>query len=817
MKNLLNILILSFIGLTALFSQSKSIYVDCVCEIEYDAKGDSYIGTPYEGIKIYRYEDGQKTDLLMNYEGVKFTDLSFTKDLFIIDGDRYTKTRIVNYTSDSEIAACLKSGGGSGGVIVEDCNECPPNEPGPAGADGTNGTNGINGTNGADGADGSVVTATEVDGEGTANILVDGVLLTTVCETCDGGNGDDEDSFVTTFQYNLDSTEIILQVQDQNNLAVTTFTVDITDIGGNASTIVDDPKDGDVGMTHDDGNGNTYNYNIDTIAGELGDTLKFDINGQILEVCIPHKPNGDISIEKTNSTEGVYDGDEEYDYTITVMNTGVTPLTSVVVKDSFPMCLDILGDNSGVTPTISGNNSTTYEWLLGSLAVGQAISFDVQVCAKNCDGLLANGAAVVGDDPNGVPVNDSDISIVDELIVVESRVETTNPDPTTGISDITITNTKDDGSAVACGVEARVVVEIRNADDSGPWIVHEEITGNTGDAASTYNTDNAASSIIPYLDQAGVLFDCAGNTTIEFNKKNWALATAHDYTGYDTGGTFDHNAKDIRINTYVGGTGGPNQDCPYESTNIDNQDTIESVTYIIGLFGGKGWGTNGFTIQDPQAGAWAGWVWGLDEMNSNPVSVSLVSQVHGVTIATQFSDTNVISWRRLCGFDGDNYNLEALGLLSVGEVDVIDQTFTAANGMVATVQNQIEVLGSGGDTHFNINDMYTATIWNAGFSGPICYPEDDPATYGFRINYYNQFYQAGDGCADVSADYNVNGGATVPVTIRGGTPASGGVNNIVSVSVTLNANEETQIVTSNQENCNGNIISEFPVTRVYAW
>jgi len=179
MKNLLNILTMSFIGLTALFSQSKSIYVDCVCEIEYDAKGDSYIGTPYEGIKIYRYEDGQTTDLLMNYEGVKFTDLSFTKELFIINGDKYTKTRIVNYNTDSEIAACLKSGGGSGGG-VEDCNECPPNEPGPAGADGEAGPAGEAGPKGdvgeagpagEDGEDGSF--CWDLDGDGIRDGIED--------------------------------------------------------------------------------------------------------------------------------------------------------------------------------------------------------------------------------------------------------------------------------------------------------------------------------------------------------------------------------------------------------------------------------------------------------------------------------------------------------------------------------------------------------------------------------------------------------------------------------------------------------------------
>ncbi len=65
--------------------------------------------------------------------------------------------------------------------------------------------------------------------------------------------------------------------------------IDRQDFEGNTSEITDNTDNGDIGLEHDDGDGNVYNVGVDTIAGVYGDTLRFDFNGQILDVCIPKK------------------------------------------------------------------------------------------------------------------------------------------------------------------------------------------------------------------------------------------------------------------------------------------------------------------------------------------------------------------------------------------------------------------------------------------------------------------------------------------------------------------------------------------------
>jgi len=180
------------------------ISIECVCELQTEfSKSGNYIATPFQGLQVSDVVTGAQRNFSVDYN-----DVSFTSTMVNIDGTRYSKSRIVNFTTDADLIQCLKSGGG-GGPIVGDCVECPPNEPGPQGeagppgesgadgADGAPGTPGADGAGGpkgdtgdagpagADGEDGDDgILSHDTDGTGTGTITLDDNTVITFCEEC---------------------------------------------------------------------------------------------------------------------------------------------------------------------------------------------------------------------------------------------------------------------------------------------------------------------------------------------------------------------------------------------------------------------------------------------------------------------------------------------------------------------------------------------------------------------------------------------------------------------------------------------------------
>ena len=239
------LIITVFLSLNLSAQKGTGWIANCICETttDYDKNGNISAKDNFLGIEFTDVINGRKLSYPVNFNEVS----QVGNQIKIKDGSDYqwfdtyqsSGDYIINFTTLEDLTACLKAGGaGSGGegtiIEGEDCLLCPPGEIGPAGpqgevgpagpqgepgpmglpglqgepglkgdtgeagpagadgapgADGQDGAPGEAGPPGADGADGSTVTATEVDGEGTATILVDGVPLVTMCETCGEGGG----------------------------------------------------------------------------------------------------------------------------------------------------------------------------------------------------------------------------------------------------------------------------------------------------------------------------------------------------------------------------------------------------------------------------------------------------------------------------------------------------------------------------------------------------------------------------------------------------------------------------------------------------
>lgn len=83
----------------------------------------------------------------------------------------------------------------------------------------------------------------------------------------------------------------------------------------------------------------------------------------------------DVVVSLTNGMKQVMVGETTH-YTLSFQNQGYDEASNVWVGFELPQGTSFLGDSSGLTPTVSGNN---YSWFIGSLKVGEEGSFTIQV------------------------------------------------------------------------------------------------------------------------------------------------------------------------------------------------------------------------------------------------------------------------------------------------------------------------------------------------------------------------------------------------------------------------------------------------------
>ena len=642
MKNLLNILILSIIGLSTLFSQSKSIYLDCVCKIEYKAKGDSYEGKPYQGIRIFGYSDGQKTDLLKDYEGVEFKDVWYTEKYIIIKGDLYTKDRFVNYVSDEDISNCLKGGSGEGGGGTG-----PQGPAGPAGADGTVDQSVIDSikqcaidsaigalgdslavlefpTDGvttdfdtlnnnyvitvtipgqppityqapivSGGPECDLVTPADIQGYVDA-VTNDTVTVKTYLDT--DGNICHRDTVCKPqpLEYTIsvigdswaDST-CTTKIYDSNDLDMTCangfYVTDSITVNsapaGNMPTVFQ-MANGQIYFTPDPCNA-AYTVSVYSVyvCDIDGDGVQDTSNQQIDVITHIPQPIGDIRITKVNNTsDNQFTSGDEFTWTFVLNNVGDGNVLDPIVTDPFPACVTYVTDDSGVTPTATGNS---YEWDFAGTTIAplSSISFDVDVSTDNCPAgieYLSNIAQVTADDGNGGETSDSDDDVLNETQIAESRVTATDPDHTTGISVLEFTHTKQPSGALIPPSQCEnhlVTVELIEAGIP----TYSVLEGNTCNDISTY-TVVSGFDLTPYLSGS-----TANGGSVQFDKKAWAQIEGWEYaaTGLSeqNGNQYITNTSDldartfaqtVRFYTVVGGGNPPTATCPIPSSNSDN-------------------------------------------------------------------------------------------------------------------------------------------------------------------------------------------------------------------------------------------------------
>ncbi|MCZ6674515.1 MAG: hypothetical protein O7C75_16430 [Verrucomicrobia bacterium] len=117
---------------------------------------------------------------------------------------------------------------------------------------------------------------------------------------------------------------------------------------------------------------------------------RYDENGNLLNRTSTVATNADLRVEKTTDTDSI-PGGENFDYTLTVTNDGLDPVTEVIVTDIFPGGLLATSANpSQGTCTLTGQ---TVECNLGVLAVGASATIQLRVL-HTLEGTFTNTATV---------------------------------------------------------------------------------------------------------------------------------------------------------------------------------------------------------------------------------------------------------------------------------------------------------------------------------------------------------------------------------------------------------------------------------------
>ena len=166
-----------------------------------------------------------------------------------------------------------------------------------------------------------------------------------------------------------------LGVNNSTTLLVTVTATAVGTVTNEAQVLAADPFDPDSTPDNDDP---TEDDQDDAIADVIAPAVTIDKTVSLDGTC-----PGAQRVQGTNGTVVTY--------CMIVSNTGDVPLDNVTVTDN------------DIDPALSTN--------LGTLAIGGVVTVRVDTVI---DGDLTNTASVVGEDPNGDPVNDDDDAVVGE-------------------------------------------------------------------------------------------------------------------------------------------------------------------------------------------------------------------------------------------------------------------------------------------------------------------------------------------------------------------------------------------------------------------
>jgi len=287
------------------------------------------------------------------------------------------------------------------------------------------------------------------------------------------------------------------------------------------------------------------------------------------------QPVGDIRISKTNNTnDNQFSTGDEFTWTFVATNVGAGNVTNTVIRDDFPDCVDVISDDSGITPTVTPNNVYEWDFTPNTVALSASISFDVNVSTDNCPPgteFLSNIVQVVGGDGNGGQTSDSDFDALNERQEPEARVDS-DLDSNTGI----VTFTPDliklpSGAPVISGIPSRYVLKGQQA--NGSYIELAEFAGITDDPVALY-TETTATGILGFM--TGII----GNSSpFGFDLVGWMVANNLAIADF----------SDFKLCAFVGGDAGGaltvDPDCPTESVNPDNDTDFEIECKLAATFG----------------------------------------------------------------------------------------------------------------------------------------------------------------------------------------------------------------------------------------
>jgi len=308
------------------------------------------------------------------------------------------------------------------------------------------------------------------------------------------------------------------------------------------------------------GFGNLPNTVIGTSPDDPNDAYGSDVIIETPEVLT------DLAITKTaDVTETIPGG--TVTFTITVVNNGPATSTGFTVEDVFDANYTNLASASpGVT--FSGNTLTWNNNI--PLPATQTLSITVTAeIADTAAGTIPNVSTITDSNENDpvssndtdnqdVRVLESDMSITKTFIAPpESRVTTGEPNDDGEVT-LTFSQTKA-GSAITTCECTRVEFELFQAGIP----VYAEIQGDLCTPVENW-TSVTGFDITPYVSGSA-----SDGGVVVFAKEQWALDSG--YNELDGANQF----QNIIVHTYVGGNGcGTINDCPIESSNVDNSDRI---------------------------------------------------------------------------------------------------------------------------------------------------------------------------------------------------------------------------------------------------
>jgi len=442
---------------------------------------------------------------------------------------------------------------------------------GPAGADGTNGTDGQDGATGPagqDGADGTPDTdeQTLTLGSDTSIILSAGT----------GGGG------------TIDLKGIIEECLPESNSDVLTVTplasgdtlITHTDVDGNTENFCI-PFKPDLTITVDDQTGRGITdcepYQVDLSTGDIGCIDQFG-NTTTPIYCLDGLPTNAIATIDASGIATITPTNCEEDNTITVpyqgkCNDGTTTDSGTFTDQFTCECAEVRWyspdtDNPNTVSVLLAND-TIYDYY-------DEIIFSLY----DCGGNLLDARATLNDPSSTNPTftdgevlesmehgtytitgagGDCDMRFTFAPLPI-ARVQTANPDPETGVADITWELVKSDGSSVPCG--ENVTIDFCIEDGS----VIETITGNTCDPISSFtSTVSGTASVLANMVQTDIVQD---GSTVEFDKQEWALQSGYNGSNYqiltpkvtvECNGLTSTNTDNFDSICKVWGTGGDNQ------------------------------------------------------------------------------------------------------------------------------------------------------------------------------------------------------------------------------------------------------------------